>query len=166
MINLTLLPDAVSHPDGDAVHFDVLHGAANEVIERLRGLGLDQRGSVVLENVDTSISAHADRVAARRARYQQFTPVWAEVDGRISLEGSFPPIGDHHPGGIGRRGVAGLRRRQRGPGLGSPAPAQRRGPDGCRVRRNPGAAGDLAADCPAGRDGPTTQPAANRRVMA
>ena len=91
VINLTLHPDAVRHPDGDAVYFDVLHGAANDVIERLRGLGVDQRGSIILENVDTSISAHADRVAAQRARYQQFTPVWAEVEGRIALEGSFPP---------------------------------------------------------------------------
>ena len=91
VMNLTMIPGAASHPDGDAVHFDVLHGAANEVIERLRGLGVDQRGSIVLENVDTAISAHADRVAARRARYQQFTPVWAEVDGRIAMEGSFPP---------------------------------------------------------------------------
>ncbi len=29
VMNLTMLPGAVSHPDGDAVHFDVLHGAAN-----------------------------------------------------------------------------------------------------------------------------------------
>ena len=34
VLNLTMLPGAVSHPDGDAVHFDVLHGAANEVIGR------------------------------------------------------------------------------------------------------------------------------------
>ena len=54
VMNLTMLPGAVSHPDGDAVHFDVLHGSANEVIGRLRDLGLDQRGSIVLENVDTS----------------------------------------------------------------------------------------------------------------
>ena len=26
VMNLTILPGAVSHPDGDAVHFDVLHG--------------------------------------------------------------------------------------------------------------------------------------------
>jgi uncharacterized hydrophobic protein (TIGR00271 family) len=91
ILNLTVLPGAVSHPDGDAVHFDVLHGSANEVIDRLRGLGLDQRGSIVLENVDTSISALADRATARRGRYQQFTPVWAEVEARIALEGSFPP---------------------------------------------------------------------------
>jgi hypothetical protein len=91
VLNLTMLPGAVAHPDGDAVHFDVLHGAANEVIGRLRDLGLDQRGSIVLENVDTSISAHAERATPRRGRFQQFTPVWAEVESRIALEGSFPP---------------------------------------------------------------------------
>jgi uncharacterized hydrophobic protein (TIGR00271 family) len=91
VMNLTVLPGAVSHPDGDAVHFDVLHGAANEVIGRLRDLELDQRGSIVLENVDTSISAHADRAAAHRGRFQQFTPVWAEIEARIGQEGTFPP---------------------------------------------------------------------------
>jgi hypothetical protein len=90
-MNLTVLPGAVSHPDGDAVQFDVLHGSANEVIGRLRDLGLDQRGSIVLQNVDTSISSLADRATARRGRFQQFTPVWAEVESRIALEGTFPP---------------------------------------------------------------------------
>jgi uncharacterized hydrophobic protein (TIGR00271 family) len=91
VMNLTVLPGAVSHPDGDAVHFDVLHGSANEVIGRLRDLGLDRRGSIVLENIDTSISALADRATARRGRYHEFTPVWAEVESRIALEGTFPP---------------------------------------------------------------------------
>ncbi len=91
VMNLTVLPGAVAGPDGDAVYFDVLHGAANEVIGRLRDLGLDQRGSIVLENVDTSISAHADRATAHRGRFEQFTPVWAEVESRIALEGTFPP---------------------------------------------------------------------------
>jgi len=91
VMNLTVLPRAVSNPDGDAVQFDVLQGAANDVIGRLRDLGLDQRGSIVLENVDSSISALADRATARRGRFQQFTPVWAEVEARIEREGSFPP---------------------------------------------------------------------------
>ena len=90
-MNLTMLPGAVSNPDGDAVHFDVLQGAANEVIARLRALGLDQRGSIMLENVDTSISALADRATARQGRYQQFTPVWVQVEGTIALDGTFPP---------------------------------------------------------------------------
>jgi uncharacterized hydrophobic protein (TIGR00271 family) len=91
VMNLTMLPGAVSNPDGDAVQFDVLEGAANEVIGRLRALGLDQRGSIVLENIDTSISALADRATARQGRYQQFTPVWAQVESRIALDGTFPP---------------------------------------------------------------------------
>jgi len=91
VMNLTLQPGAASNPDGDAVHFDVLHGAANEVIGRLRDLGVDQRGSIVLENVDTSISALADRIMARRGRFQQFTPVWAEIESRIAMEGTFLP---------------------------------------------------------------------------
>jgi uncharacterized hydrophobic protein (TIGR00271 family) len=91
VMNLTVLPGTVRNPDGDAVQFDVLQGAANEVIARLRDLGLDQRGSIVLENVDTSISALADRVTARRGRFQQFTPVWTEVEARITQEAAFPP---------------------------------------------------------------------------
>ena len=91
VLNLTVSPGAVRKPAGDAVQFDVLHGAADEVIGRLRDLGLDQRGSIVLENVDCSISALADRATARRGRFQQFTPVWAEIEARIALEGSFPP---------------------------------------------------------------------------
>jgi hypothetical protein len=91
VLNLTVLPGAVRNPDGDAVQFDVLHGAANEIIGRLRDLGLEQRGSIVLENVDTSISALADRATARRGRFQQFTPVWAEIEARIALEGTYPP---------------------------------------------------------------------------
>jgi len=91
VMNLTVHLGAVCNPDGDAVQFDVLHGAANQVIGRLRDLGVDQRGSIVLENVDTSISALADRAAVRQGRFQQFTPVWAEIEARIGLEGTFPP---------------------------------------------------------------------------
>jgi uncharacterized hydrophobic protein (TIGR00271 family) len=91
VMNLTVLAGTVRHPDGDAVQFDVLEGAANEVIARLVDLGLGQRGSIVMENVGTSISALADRVTARRGRFQQFTPVWAEVEARITQDATFPP---------------------------------------------------------------------------
>jgi len=91
VMNLIVLGGTVRNPDGDALHFDVPQGAANQVVGRLREIGLDQRGSIFLENVDTSISALADRVAARRGRFQQFTPVWAEIESRIGLEGTFPP---------------------------------------------------------------------------
>ena len=73
------------------MHFDVLNGAANDVIGRLRDLGLAQRGSIVMENVDTSISTLADRMTASRGRFQRFAPVWAEVEARLTTEGIFPP---------------------------------------------------------------------------
>jgi len=91
VMNLTLLSAAASNPNGDAVHFDVLNGAANEVIGRLRDLGLEQRGSIVMENIDTSMSALADRVTARSGRFQQFAPVWAEIEARLTTEGTYPP---------------------------------------------------------------------------
>ena len=91
VMNLAVLRAAVTNPDGDAVQFDVLQGTADDVIERLRDLGVDQRGSIVLENVDASVSALADRVSARQRRFQQFTPVWTEVEARIRLGGIYPP---------------------------------------------------------------------------
>lgn len=82
---------AARHPDGDAVQFDVLHGSANEIIDRLCLLGLDRRGSIVLENVDASLGSDADEERAKSGRFQQFTPVWTEVESRIALDGTFPP---------------------------------------------------------------------------
>jgi uncharacterized hydrophobic protein (TIGR00271 family) len=91
VLNLIVLRAAVHHPDGDAVQFDVLHGAANAVVERLRALQLDDRGSIVLQNVETAISATADRVLARQQRADAFVPIWEEVEARIRAEGRFPP---------------------------------------------------------------------------
>ncbi|HYJ67651.1 MAG TPA: DUF389 domain-containing protein [Nocardioidaceae bacterium] len=91
VMNLMVLRSAVTGPDGDAVHFDVLQGAADDVIGRLRQLGVEQRGSIILENIDASLFAAADRASGHRTRFQQFTPVWTEVEARIRLGGSYPP---------------------------------------------------------------------------
>ena len=60
VLNLTVVAGSVRNPDGDAVQFDVLQGSANQVLARLRQFGLDQRGSIAVEPVSTSISAAAD----------------------------------------------------------------------------------------------------------
>jgi hypothetical protein len=73
------------------VEFDLLHGAANEVVGRLQELGLAERGSIMLENVDTALSALADRVSAKHGRYHEITPVWAEIEAKIGLGGTYPP---------------------------------------------------------------------------
>lgn len=91
VLDLTVLPAGASHPDGDAVEFDLLHGAANGVVGRLREMGLEERGSIMLENVDTALSALADRTSARRGRYHEITPVWPEIEAKIELGGVYPP---------------------------------------------------------------------------
>src|SRR5262249_21687450 len=55
VMNLTVTAASMHNPEGDAIRFDVLQGRANEVIARMRGLGVDQRGSIILEPVTTSL---------------------------------------------------------------------------------------------------------------
>jgi uncharacterized hydrophobic protein (TIGR00271 family) len=89
--NLMVLRSAVSRPDGDAVHFDVLHSAADDVVRQLRHLGVVQRGSIALENVEASLPAAEDTDSVRERGLLQFKPVWTEVDARIRLGGTYPP---------------------------------------------------------------------------
>jgi uncharacterized hydrophobic protein (TIGR00271 family) len=91
VVNVTVLPASVRNPDGDAILFDLLEGSANAVIARLRDVGLDERGSIVLDPVTTSISATASQAATRGSRFDAFTPVWEEVDARIRSDARFPP---------------------------------------------------------------------------
>ena len=91
VMNLIVIETSVHSPDGDAIEFDVLQGRANEVIARLRELGIDRRGSIVLEPVSTSISAVAAQAEVDRSRFDEFAPVWEEVDARIRWDGRFPP---------------------------------------------------------------------------
>jgi uncharacterized hydrophobic protein (TIGR00271 family) len=91
VLNLTMAEASVHNPDGDAIHFDLLRGRANEVIAQLRELGIDRQGSIILEPVSTSISAAAAQAKMDRPRFDEFAPVWEEVDARIRSDGRFPP---------------------------------------------------------------------------
>ncbi len=91
VINLTVVAGSVRNPDGDAIQFDVLQGSANQILARLRQFGLDQRGSMAVEPVSTSISALATRAQIGRSRFDEFAPVWEEVEARIRADGRFPP---------------------------------------------------------------------------
>jgi uncharacterized hydrophobic protein (TIGR00271 family) len=91
VLNLSMAEASMHGPDGDAVQFDVLRGRANEVIARMRALGVDEGGSIILEPVTTSLSAAATRAQRGRRRFDEFAPVWEEVDARIRSGGRFPP---------------------------------------------------------------------------
>src|SRR5690348_18281792 len=79
VINLTVTEASVRNPEGDAIQFDVLQGRANEVIARLRELGVDRRGSITLGPISVSMSDIETRAQVGRPRFDDFAPVWEEV---------------------------------------------------------------------------------------
>lgn len=91
VLNLVLHPDCVRNPEGDAIECDVLTGAANDVLRGLRKLGIDDRGSLVLDPVDTAFSERAARAGAAELGSRAQAPVWEQVEARIRGQGRYPP---------------------------------------------------------------------------
>jgi uncharacterized hydrophobic protein (TIGR00271 family) len=91
VMNLTVVDGTMHNPDGDAIQFDVLRGRVNDLIARMQGLGVAQRGSIILEPVSTSLSSVASQAQRGRPRFDEYAPVWEEVDASIRADGWFPP---------------------------------------------------------------------------
>lgn len=84
VINLWQIPGAASKPPGDLVSFDVAKEDASPLIQELRNMGLEQYGTIAVEDIDLSIS-HAARLAEREAEGQPGDAVvWEEVAGRVA----------------------------------------------------------------------------------
>ncbi|MET9392750.1 DUF389 domain-containing protein [Streptomyces sp. NPDC006624] len=62
--HLVVLPDTARSPAGDVVMCDVAREAGDELLGRLRELGLDSSGSIAVESIDLSLSDRADRAEA------------------------------------------------------------------------------------------------------
>jgi uncharacterized hydrophobic protein (TIGR00271 family) len=91
VVNLTVLPASVHNPGGDAIQFDLVQGRANDILERLTQLDLGERGSISVDPLTTFMSSTADRARLGRPRFDDFSPVWMEVESRIRSDGRFPP---------------------------------------------------------------------------
>ncbi|MER7716727.1 DUF389 domain-containing protein [Streptomyces flaveolus] len=59
--HLVVLPGAARDPEGDVVMCDVAREAGDEIIGRLRALGIDDCGAITAENIDLSLSKRADK---------------------------------------------------------------------------------------------------------
>jgi uncharacterized hydrophobic protein (TIGR00271 family) len=59
--HLVVLPGAARDPKGDVVMCDVAREAGDEIISRLRALGIDDCGAITAENIDLSLSRRADK---------------------------------------------------------------------------------------------------------
>ncbi|MFH8366202.1 DUF389 domain-containing protein [Streptomyces sp. NPDC018031] len=59
--HLAVLTGAARNPRGDIVMCDVAREAGDTLLSRLREAGLDRAGSIAVENIDLTLSLHADK---------------------------------------------------------------------------------------------------------
>ena len=114
--NLVVLPGAARQPDGDAVQFDVQRRSADPVLRRLRELGLDRYGQIMVQGIDAAIGTTGSAGTARTARtttagktattadseqrtrirplaglvHRAIAPVWDVVEAKIRAEAIYP----------------------------------------------------------------------------
>jgi uncharacterized hydrophobic protein (TIGR00271 family) len=91
VVNLVVLEGVARNPAGDSLQFDVITAEANRVLDELRRLELDRRGSIVIENIDTSISELAAQAERREPSKANFSPIWEEAEARIRERGTYRP---------------------------------------------------------------------------
>ncbi|WP_327133223.1 DUF389 domain-containing protein [Streptomyces sp. NBC_01343] len=58
--HLVVLPGTAREPLGDVVLCDVAREAGDELLNELRGLGIEEDGSIAVENIDLSLSRRAE----------------------------------------------------------------------------------------------------------
>jgi uncharacterized hydrophobic protein (TIGR00271 family) len=84
--HLIVLPAAAKTPSGDVVEFDVVREGANQILGRLRGLGVDRDGAIIVENVGSAFSSAADRAARRVPGLGVDAVVWHEIEQQTGEE--------------------------------------------------------------------------------
>ncbi|WP_406192905.1 DUF389 domain-containing protein [Streptomyces sp. NBC_01017] len=78
-------------PEGDAVECDVVQGAANDVLTKLREMGVDRTGSIAVDGIDMMFSQQAEQLEADQPSALVHAPLWAGVEARIRSEGTYRP---------------------------------------------------------------------------
>ncbi|GIE34850.1 hypothetical protein Ait01nite_078950 [Actinoplanes italicus] len=84
--HLVVLPGAATSPAGDVVECDVVREGASHVLDCLRGLGVDRDGAIIVENVDATMSASADRAARHTPGLGVDAVVWNEIEQQTGEE--------------------------------------------------------------------------------
>lgn len=84
--NVVVLPGAARDPEGDLVLCDVAREAASEVIEGLKAMDIEQRGSMALERVDLSISDVSEEAERHAPGHGDDAVIWEEIDQRTEEE--------------------------------------------------------------------------------
>jgi uncharacterized hydrophobic protein (TIGR00271 family) len=87
--HVTVVPGAAVQPAGDLVEAAVAREAADDLLGKLCELGVDRRGGVTLEAIDTSLSDAADAAVEAAPGDPQDAVIWDEVVARTGEESRF-----------------------------------------------------------------------------
>ncbi len=82
--SLARIEGAARKPLGDVVLCDVAREDASVVIEDLRELGVAEEGSISIEEIDSQLSAAAERAERAAGGFAGDAVVWEEVESRTS----------------------------------------------------------------------------------
>jgi uncharacterized hydrophobic protein (TIGR00271 family) len=82
--SLAVLTGAARRPGGDVILCDVVRKDASVVIDDLRELGVAEAGSISVEEIDSQLSAAAERAERATAGLPGDAVVWEEVESRTS----------------------------------------------------------------------------------
>ncbi|GHB44422.1 hypothetical protein GCM10010377_39260 [Streptomyces viridiviolaceus] len=78
--HLVVLPGAARDPEGDVVMCDVAREAGDELINGLRALKIDSSGAITAENIDLSLSEHADRAEEAAPGEAADAVLWEQLE--------------------------------------------------------------------------------------
>ena len=76
---LAVVPGAAVRPAGDLVFADIAREAANDIIDRLRAIGLHREGTIEIQPVSTWLSSSGFDAELKAPGNSADTVVWAEV---------------------------------------------------------------------------------------
>jgi hypothetical protein len=78
--HLCVTENGARKPSGDVVSFDVARESATEVLQALRDLGLEQKGAIVVERLDITISESASKAEQDAPGEPVDAVVWEELE--------------------------------------------------------------------------------------
>ncbi|MFE0513436.1 DUF389 domain-containing protein [Streptomyces sp. NPDC058964] len=78
--HLVVLPGAARNPAGDVVMCDVAREAGDELIGALRASGIDDNGSIAVENIDLSLSRRADKAEEEAPGESADAVLWEHLE--------------------------------------------------------------------------------------
>ncbi|MFB6839231.1 DUF389 domain-containing protein [Streptomyces sp. NPDC056361] len=84
--HLVVLPGAARDPSGDLVLCDVAREAGDELLGGLRGLRIDQDGSIAVDNIYLSLSARADAAEEEAPGEPADAVIWEQLAGATHEE--------------------------------------------------------------------------------